>query len=178
MGKSDRAHSYSFHHTVFLQTQRDSDAKPLSPRITRKELSPTAQENCPDPFSSSGFSNQHLSVWDEDRKSYPSGVCSTMGLWANGGDAGAWNRGHLTYPQCWADSQARPPFWMESFWSSTLSHQRPPHSFESQRWVLCLSPLSSRSPLGLGADLLTYLPATLRHNGCGEEGLGGGNWVP
>lgn len=84
MGKSDCARSYSCHHTVFLQAQRDSDAKPLSPHITRKELWPTAQENFTDPFSSLGFSNHHLSVRDGDRKSCPSGGVlhyGSLGQW-------------------------------------------------------------------------------------------------
>lgn len=62
----------SCHPMVFLQTQKGSEAKSLSPYIPWQELSPTAQETCIDCFDSSGPSSQHFSVWDGGRQEVPS----------------------------------------------------------------------------------------------------------
>lgn len=81
-GKSDHVLGHSCHHMVFLQTQRDSDGKSLSPHIatTQETRSMTAFVCCIHPLSSLGSSSQHFSVWDRDRKSHLSGGVPTLGL--------------------------------------------------------------------------------------------------
>lgn len=100
--KSNHALGSSSHHVVFRQKQTDSDAKPLSPHGARQELPPAMQDTRTE--SSFVCCIQHFRSLDPPpqvsisqgrmgiRSPILQGVCTTLGLFAAGGDARGWTR--------------------------------------------------------------------------------------